>query len=80
MPVNSGRSAPNTASRTRDCTPSAPMTSGAVAASPRSNAMVTESPFCVTPMHLRSRWIASGRSRRIASSSTACRSPRWNIM
>ncbi len=26
MPVNSGRSAPNTANRTRDCTPSAPMT------------------------------------------------------
>ena len=43
MPVNSGRSAPNTAKRTRDCTPSAPIASGAVTGSPRSNSMVTQS-------------------------------------
>ena len=36
MPVNSGRSAPNTASRTRDCTPSAPITSGALRRARRS--------------------------------------------
>ena len=40
MPVNSGRSAPNSASRTRDCTPSAPIASGARAGSPLSNAIV----------------------------------------
>ena len=55
-------------------------TTGALAVSPFSNVIVTLLPFSVTPVHLRPSLIASGFSRRIASSSMACRSPRWNMV
>ena len=72
-PVNFGASGPNSASRTEERMPSAPITTSAVASLPSAKVSVTCSPVCRTPMHFAfSRTHSAGTAR----CSTACRSAR----
>ena len=62
-PVNSGRSAPNSAWRIRECTPSAPTSASPRTVAPFSNCSVTLSSSCTKPRARAPRCKASGFAR-----------------